>query len=96
MTTTEVMNKVQLIDGVFTPSEASDLINTLIREKVNFHNLHRLSMCEGNMNSDTSFDDGRVSELLKEKDAFKAIYHEAKLARKKLKINGILDVEIID
>lgn len=96
MTAVEVIQKVQLVDGVFTPSEAKDIVNALIKEKINFHKIHRLSMCEGNMNSDTSFDDGRVSQLLGEKEAFKAIYDEARLNGKKLRISGILDVELID
>ena len=96
MSTTDVLHKVQLIDGEFTPSEASFLVNTLIEEKINFHKLHRLAICEGNILSDTTFDDSRVGELLEEKDTFKRLYQEAKAAGKKLKINGILEVEILD
>lgn len=96
MTTVDVTQKVKLVDGVFTPSEASDVINALIREKINFHKIHRLSLCEGDVNSDTSFDNGRVSELLKEKEEFKYIYHQAKLDGKRVRIHGILNVEIID
>ncbi|MGY3792353.1 hypothetical protein [uncultured Aquimarina sp.] len=96
MVSTEVTHKVQLVDGVFTPSEASDVINSLIREKVNFHKLHRLSICEGDMHSDTKFDDSRVSQLLQEKENFKPIYKEAMLGGKRVKISGVLNIEIID
>lgn len=96
MTTADVMHKVQLVDGEFTASEASDLISSLIKEKVNFHKIHRLSMFEGNVNNDTSFDDLRVSELLKEKQEFKAFCREARAMGKKVKINGILNIELID
>jgi hypothetical protein len=95
MTTTEVTHKVQLVDGKFTAMEASDVINSLIDEKINFHKIHRLSMCEGNVDSDTTFDDGRVAELLSEKESFREIYQEAKRAGKQVRINGILEVEII-
>ena len=34
MVKTEVTHKLNLVDGVFTPSEASDVINGLIKEKI--------------------------------------------------------------
>lgn len=96
MNTTEVKTEVQLIDGVFTPSEAKDVINALIKEKINFHKIHRLSIWEGNENDDTTFDDSRVSQLLREKENFKDVYKEAMLSGKRIKINGILDIEFVD
>jgi anionic cell wall polymer biosynthesis LytR-Cps2A-Psr (LCP) family protein len=96
MTTTDVMQKVQLVNSVFTPSEAIDVVNALIKQKINFHKIKMLSMCEGDMNSDITYDNGRVSQLLKEKEEFKAICKEARMNGKKLKISGILDVEMID
>lgn len=92
----EVLTKVQLVDSTFSPSEAADVVSSLIREKINFHKLHRLSLCEGNINSDTGYDDSRVVELTAERKAFKEICNEAKLMGKKIKINGILEIEIID
>ncbi len=96
MIVTDVMHKVQLVDGTFTASEASDVINSLIDVKVNFHKLHRLSMCEGDMYSDTSYDDSRLNELLQEKKDFKEVMKELRQSGKRIKINGILKVEVID
>ena len=96
MTTENVTHKVQLVNGTFTPPEASDVINSLIKEKINFHKLHRLSIYEGNIKSDTSYDDSRVSQLEKEKEDFKPIYREALLAGKNVRISGVLNIEIID
>ncbi|WP_298423617.1 hypothetical protein [uncultured Kordia sp.] len=96
MTTTEVTHKVQLVDGKFTAMEALDVINSLLDEKINFHKIHRLAMCEGNIDSDTGFDDSRMAQLLREKENFSAMYQEAKRAGKQFRINGILEVEIID
>ncbi|AGC75908.1 hypothetical protein LX97_00589 [Nonlabens dokdonensis] len=92
----EVMTKVQLVDSKFSPSEAADVVSSLIREKINFHKLHRLSMCEGNVNSNTKYDDSRVVELDLERKKFKEICREAKANGKRIKINGILEIEIID
>ena len=93
---TDVIQKVQLVDNVFTPSEANDIVNSLINVKINFHKIRVLSMCEGDMNSDTTHDDARVSQLLTEKKEFKDICNEVRMAGKKVKISGILNVEIID
>mmetsp|Transcript_28456 Transcript_28456/g.92953 ORF Transcript_28456/g.92953 Transcript_28456/m.92953 type:complete len:97 (-) Transcript_28456:201-491(-) len=96
MTTTAVTHKLNLVDGKFTAMEAKEVINSLIDEKINFHKIHRLAMCEGDINSDTTFDDGRVGELLREKENFRNIYLEAKKAGKQVRINGILEIEILD
>lgn len=96
MATTEVMHKVKLVDGKFTALEAKEVINALIDEKINFHKIHRLALCEGNENSNTSFDDSRVGQLMREKEDFREIYMEAKRAGKQLRIQGTLEIEIID
>ena len=59
--------KIQLVKGEFTPSEASHIIMNLIDEKINFHKLQRLQMWEGNHKSKTDQLDGRIEELEKEK-----------------------------
>ena len=96
MKTAEVINKLQLVDGEFTTSEASDVINALIKEKINFHKLHRLSIYERYMDTNTDFDDSRISQLQKAQTEFIEICNEARLAGKKIRINGVLNVEIID
>jgi hypothetical protein len=53
-------------------------------------------MSEGNINSDTGYDDSRVVELTAERKEFKELSREARLMGKRIKINGILEIEIID
>ncbi len=96
MITTEVLSQVQLIKGTFTPSEAQDVVNSLIREKINFHKIHRLSICEGDENSDTTYDDSRVSQLQASKEDFKEIVKLARAQKKKIRIHGALEIELID
>lgn len=96
MVAKEIIHKVKLVDGVFTASETSDVINALIDEKINFHKIHRLSLNEGNMYSDTSYDDSRVNELIRDKQEFKSFCHEARLEGKKVRIQGTLHLEILD
>lgn len=96
MTTVYLKHKLQLVQGVYTPAEASTAVNTLIKEKVNYHKLHNLSMWEGDHHADTSFDDIRVSELLRERENFKSLCQAAKIEGKRLQISGILNVELVD
>ena len=96
MISTAIAHDLKLIEGEFTPSEALDIINGLIKQKINFHKVHRLSMFEGDVNCDTSIDDNRVTQLLKSKEDFRAFYKEAKALNKSIKVSGILEFELID
>ncbi|MFT6837446.1 MAG: hypothetical protein ACJAUO_002033 [Sediminicola sp.] len=83
---------VQLVKGVFTPSEAYDVMISLINEKINFHNLQRLQLWEENNGFDTDQLDGRIKELLEEKQNVIEIIEKFKGLGKDLKINGILEI----
>ena len=93
----EIINqKIQLVRGEFTPSEASDIINALIDEKINFHKLQRLQIWEGNHICKTDHLNDRISELLKEKEIARNFISKARAQGSKLKINGILEFSTID
>ena len=70
--------KIKLIEGTFTPSEASDILNTLIKKKINFHKLQRLSITEKNCDDNTGHLDGRIDELLDAEKSLKQIIAEAR------------------
>lgn len=93
----EVINKkIQLVKGEFTPSEASDIINALIDEKINFHKLQRLQLWERNHVCKTEHLNDRISELINEKENAINIISKARSMGSKLKINGILEIKSID
>lgn len=96
MTTVDIQHQVKLVEGKFSAIEALDLVNALIREKINFHKLHRLSVCEGNENSDTSYDDGRVAQLYRDREQFVEFFQEVKASGKNLRIRGTLEIEVVD
>ena len=95
-TTVYLMHKLQLLDGVYTPSEASSVINSMIMEKVNFHKIHALSLWEGDHEVDASNDYKNVEELLKEKENFKILCQTARIEGKRLKVSCALDFELVD
>lgn len=87
---------IHLVDGSFTPSEASDVIMSLIDQKINFHKLQRLALCEGFYGADTEYPDGRIGELEKEKEIAREFIKQVRNQGKKLKINGVLEITLTD
>jgi hypothetical protein len=92
--TIRTKQKIQLIDGQFTVSEANDVIQSLINEKINFHKLQRLTMCEGFSGANTKFPDSRITELENDKLAAKQFFKQAKSEGVTIKINGVLEISI--
>lgn len=86
--------KIQLVDGSFTPSEASDVIIALLNEKINFHKLQRISWCEGSADADTKYPDDRIKELENEKRITKEFISSVRSQGKRLRINGILEISL--
>ena len=95
-TKTSIQQKVQLVRGGFTPSEAADVVLGLIDEKINFHKLQRLRWCEGYFDADTSYADTRIAELQAEKQRVKTFIKEAREAGRCISINGTLELSLED
>ena len=89
---TEVIQKVQLVEGKFSPSEASDIISSLIAEKINFHKLQRLGRVEGNEDANCKFPDNRIKELEDEKLIAREFIKIARREGYNLRINGTLEI----
>lgn len=88
--------KIQLVKGDFTPSEASDVIMGLLNEKINFHKLQRLQLWEGNHKGKTDQLDGRIGELEKEKEIAREFINSTRDLGQKLKISGILEIAVAE
>lgn len=94
VTTQKTTQKIQLVNGDFTVSEASDITMSLINEKINFHKLQRLSLSEGFSGADTNYPDGRINELEHEKTIAKDFLSQARAQGLTLKIDGILTISV--
>lgn len=88
--------KIQLVDGTFTPMEASDVITALINEKINFHKIQRLKIWEGNHLGKTHLLDNRIKELEQEKLTARSIIQQALAKGKNITINGVLEMKYTD
>jgi hypothetical protein len=92
----KIKQKFQLVKGNFTPSEASDVIMSLIDEKISFHQKQRLQNWEQNHKSNSDEIDDRIDQLEKEKQAVKEFIAGARSLKSNLNINGILEIKIVD
>jgi len=88
--------QVQLIKGEFTPSEASDIITSLIDEKINFHKIQRHQLWEGNHNYETGQLDGRIKELQEEKRIAIEFINNTRALGVNLKINGSIEIALVE
>ncbi|WP_025740632.1 hypothetical protein [Aquimarina pacifica] len=88
--------KINLIDGHFTSSEAADIINSVLNVKINFHKLNRLSITEGNATDTCEYDSGRIDELLHEQIKAKEFFAQARLQGKKLKMSSTIHISVED
>jgi hypothetical protein len=87
---------IQLIDGKFTPSEASDLLLAFLDHKINFHKLERLAVYAVHPDGDTEEPSHRISELECDKQITKDFISIARREGKILKINGTVEITIAD
>jgi hypothetical protein len=93
---TEVIQKVQLVEGRFTPSEAADVISALIAEKINFHKIQRLSHLEGDETADCSQSNSRIKELEDERMIAREFIKIAKMEGYNIRINGTLEISFAE
>lgn len=95
-TTKTAKKKIQLVKGEFTPSEAYDVIMSLIDEKINFHKLQRLQLWEGNHLGTTDPLDNRIKELMEEKQMTKEFLARTRGSGKSYVINGVLEINLVE
>ena len=81
----------QLIDGTFTPSEASRVLLSLVQRKMDYHRLEQFSN-EVRLNQDPSHSEKRLQDLAKLENALKELFASAADAKQNLKINGWIEI----
>lgn len=92
----KIITKIQLVKGAFTPSEAFEVIMSLIDQKINFHQKQRLQKWEQNHKNNSDELDDRIKQLENEKKAAKEFIAKAKSLNSEISINGILEMVIVE
>ncbi|GAA4272471.1 hypothetical protein U6A24_10010 [Aquimarina gracilis] len=94
-TMTKKEQNVKLIEGTFTPSEAADILISMISKKINFHKLQRLSALEQYCDDNTLHLDDRIEQLKKAEEDVKSLIVLARNQGNKFKIKGTVEIELI-
>lgn len=89
----ETLHSLCLIDGLFTPEEANNVLLTLVQNKINFHNLEifRMEERDGTLSSPSK---KRLEALKEMNEKLIQIIQYAEKNQKKLKVFSSIDIEI--
>lgn len=89
----ETFHSLCLIDGLFTPEEANNVLLTLVQNKINFHNLEIFSLEErdGKLTGPSK---KRLEALKEMNEKLIQIIQYAEKNQKKLKVFSSIDIEI--
>jgi len=90
------IQSIKLIEGSFTPSEASDILIDIVEKKINFHKLQKLKISEGNHDDPCRHDTDRLQELQSAEERLKQIIKQVRLDGKKMSITSNIHIEVID
>jgi hypothetical protein len=91
----EKFHTINLIDNIFTPSEANEVLITMIRNKINFHNLEIFSLEERN-GENIERSKKRLIESKASNQKLIEIIQFAERNDKKLKVYSSIDIEITE
>lgn len=90
----EMGQKVQLVKGEFTPSQASNVITSLLDQKINYHKIEGIQLWEKDHAIDQEPLKLRIKELEREKQVALDFILSVKNKGKNLKIDGTLLLEM--
>lgn len=91
----KAQQEVQLVEGLFTPSEAMHVVNALIDQKLNFHKIQKLRLWEGCDEADTTYENNRIKELNGAKQTAKDYISIARKEGYNVVINGTLNISFV-
>lgn len=91
----EKQKAFRLIDGEFAPSDARNILFTLVNSKINFHSMESfgISIRTG---GDTSFHEKRIKELAQTNIDIKEMMDYANENKLRLKIKGTIEIKLIN
>ncbi len=91
----EKQKTFKLIDGEFVPSDARNILFTLVNGKINFHSQESFGI-KIRTSGDTSFHEKRIKELTQTNIDIKKMVDYAKENKLRLKINGTIEITLIN
>ncbi|GAB3331981.1 hypothetical protein GCM10027429_10890 [Marivirga atlantica] len=89
-----IEQKVNLIKGEFSPSEAEEILCHLIDKKINFHKVRDFSR-EIRFGINENSSSNRIEELQEVRERVSDIVKEAELRGKSMKIKANIEIELV-
>ena len=87
--------EIKLVNGIFSPEEAKEVLYKLINSKIKYHQLEKFSSTERNM-GDVNFSEDRINQLEVSKSVIDSQIEFAQKANKSIKIDGTIVLEFTD
>ena len=94
MVITDCDQKVQLLAGQFSPSEAGDLVEAFIDQKINFYKIKKLQAWARNQSNNIESLDEKIKALSAERQEAKKVIAEARKMGMNLHINCNIDISL--
>ncbi len=88
-----VSGNITLVKGSFTPSEAADVLLTLINDKIKFHSIQILNLREGS-EKDITYSEERIKALKAAKTEITDMVVEARNKGFVLDINSSINIQM--
>jgi hypothetical protein len=84
---------IKLVQGVFSPAEAADVLLSLINDKIKFHTVQVLNL-QGGYQEDTSHSEQRIKDLQEAKNMVKNLVVKAQVEGMKVEINSPIKINL--
>ena len=88
------VERVPFLDGSFSPSEAQEIINSLVKQYRDFYNLQFMKNWEGNHEFDSSEIDKKIKSLELLQKELNALIQQARQNGTRLDVEGLLKVNL--
>lgn len=90
----ENTHSVQLVEGIFLPVDAADILFSLVSDKIKFHQLKILSL-KDSINGSTINSEQRIKDLKRSKTDVKNLILKARDEGYQLKIDSEINIKLI-
>lgn len=86
--------QLKLIEGTFTPAEATQMLLSLVKSKIDFHTLEKVSN-EERFGRDVAHSESRLAALRRLREEITALGQSAAGQQQQLKIDGWIEITLV-
>lgn len=90
----EKVERKSMMNGSFSPSEARQIVNSLVKQYRNFYNLQFMKSWEGNHNFDTHEFDQKINRLQSLQNELNSMIREASDTGTQVDVEGLLQLNL--